>query len=287
MSNIVGDPENEAGTVGETPGGADPWVLLRRFTAARVGLGRAGDSVPTGRLLEFEIAHAQARDAVHTAVDFTAIRTGLTGWDTLEVRSAAPDRATYLRHPDLGRRLDPHCDSLPPTPDNPGGPDRLAGGRFDVVFVIADGLSARAVHDHAAPMLLAVLPRLPDWRIAPVVLATQARVALGDEIGQRLRADLVVMLIGERPGLSAADSLGIYLTAHPKTGRRDHERNCISNIHPPGGLDYHRAADTLTHLMTQARHLGITGTTLKDDLPTLPQTSLPQTSLPQTSLPRT
>jgi ethanolamine ammonia-lyase small subunit len=142
-----------------------------------------------------------------------------------------------------------------------------------VVFVIADGLSARAVHDHAAPMLLAVLPRLPDWRIAPVVLATQARVALGDEIGQRLRADLVVMLIGERPGLSAADSLGIYLTAHPKTGRRDHERNCISNIHPPGGLDYHRAADTLTHLMTQARHLGITGTTLKDDLPTLPEGS--------------
>jgi ethanolamine ammonia-lyase small subunit len=273
MSNIVGDPqghtERDTGTVGETAGGADPWVLLRRFTAARVGLGRAGDSVPTGRLLEFEIAHAQARDAVHTAVDFTAIRAGLTGLDTLEVRSAAPDRATYLRHPDLGRRLDPHCDTLPaPTPDTPD-----AGGRFDVVFVIADGLSARAVHDHAAPMLLAVLPRLPDWRIAPVVLATQARVALGDEIGQRLRADLVVMLIGERPGLSAADSLGIYLTAHPKTGRRDHERNCISNIHPPGGLDYHRAADTLTHLMTQARHLGITGTTLKDDLPTLPEGS--------------
>jgi ethanolamine ammonia-lyase small subunit len=284
MSNIVGDPqghtENETGTVGETPGGVDPWVLLRRFTAARVGLGRAGDSVPTGRLLEFEIAHAQARDAVHTAVDFTTIRAGLTGLDTLEVRSAAPDRATYLRHPDLGRRLDPHCDTLPtPTPHNPGEP---VGGRFDVVFVIADGLSARAVHEHAAPMLLAVLPRLPDWRIAPVVLATQARVALGDEIGQRLRADLVVMLIGERPGLSAADSLGIYLTAHPKTGRRDHERNCISNIHPPSGLHYHRAADTLTHLMTQARHHGITGTTLKDDLPTLTQTSLTQTSLPRT-----
>jgi ethanolamine ammonia-lyase small subunit len=277
MSNIVGDPqghpERDTGAVGDTAGGADPWVLLRRFTAARVGLGRAGDSVPTGRLLEFEIAHAQARDAVHTPVDFTTIRSRLTGLDTLEVRSAAPDRATYLRHPDLGRRLDPHCDTLPtPTPDTPD-----VGGRFDVVFVIADGLSARAVHDHAAPMLLAVLPRLPDWRIAPVVLATQARVALGDEIGQRLRADLVVMLIGERPGLSAADSLGIYLTAHPKTGRRDHERNCISNIHPPGGLDYHRAADTLTHLMTQARHLGITGTTLKDDLPTLPQTSLPRT----------
>jgi ethanolamine ammonia-lyase small subunit len=248
-------------------------VLLRRFTAARVGLGRAGDSVPTGRLLEFEIAHAQARDAVHTAVDFTAIRSRLTGLDTVEVRSAAPDRATYLRQPDLGRRLDPHCNTLPPTPHNPHEPDNPAGGRFDVVFVIGDGLSARAVHDHAAAMLLAVLPRLPDWNIAPVVLATQARVALGDEIGQRLRADLTVMLIGERPGLSAADSLGIYLTAHPTIGRRDHERNCISNIHPPTGLDYHRAADTLTHLMTQARHHGITGTTLKDDLPTLPEGS--------------
>ncbi|HEV7792015.1 MAG TPA: ethanolamine ammonia-lyase light chain EutC, partial [Pseudonocardia sp.] len=128
---------------------------------------------------------------------------------------------------------------------------------------------------------LAVLPRLPDWNIAPVVLATQARVALGAEIGQRLGADLVVMLIGERPGLSAPDSLGIYLTAHPTIGRRDHERNCISSIHPPTGLDYHRAADTLTHLMTRAGRLGITGTTLKDDLPTLPQTSLPQTSLPK------
>jgi ethanolamine ammonia-lyase small subunit len=264
---MLGDPENPTG------GGVDPWVLLRRFTAARVGLGRAGDSVPTGRLLEFEIAHAQARDAVHTAVDFTAIRSRLTGLDTVEVRSAAPDRATYLRQPDLGRRLDPHCNTLPPTPHNPHEPDNPAGGRFDVVFVIGDGLSARAVHDHAAAMLLAVLPRLPDWNIAPVVLATQARVALGDEIGQRLRADLTVMLIGERPGLSAADSLGIYLTAHPTIGRRDHERNCISNIHPPTGLDYHRAADTLTHLMTQARHHGITGTTLKDDLPTLPEGS--------------
>jgi ethanolamine ammonia-lyase small subunit len=259
-SNIVGDPQNETG------GGVDPWVVLRRFTAARVGLGRAGDSVPTGRLLEFEIAHAQARDAVHTAVDFAAVRAGLAGLDTLEVRSAAPDRATYLRQPDLGRRLDPHCDTLPHNPDT------AAGGRFDVVFVIGDGLSARAVHEHAAAMLLAVLPRLSGWNIAPVVLATQARVALGDEIGQRLGAELVVMLIGERPGLSAADSLEIYLTAHPKIGRRDHERNCISNIHPPGGLDYHRATDTLTHLMTQARRLGITGTTLKDDLPTPPQT---------------
>jgi len=152
----------------------DPWTMLRRYTAARVGLGRAGDGVPTRRLLEFEIAHAQARDAVHTAVDFASIRAQLGGLDTIEVRSAAPDRATYLRQPDLGRRIAPDCDTLP----QPGEHDR-----YDAAFVIADGLSARAVHDHSAAMLRAVVDRLDGWRLAPVVLATQARVALGDEIG--------------------------------------------------------------------------------------------------------
>lgn len=245
--------------VGDVP---DPWTVLRRYTAARVGLGRAGDGVPTGRLLEFEIAHAQARDAVHTPVDFAPIRAQLGGLDTIEVRSAAADRATYLRRPDLGRRLDPESDTLPVS----GELDR-----YDAAFVIADGLSARAVHDHAADLLRAVLARLDGWRIAPVVLATQARVALGDEIGHRLGAALVVVLIGERPGLSAADSLGIYLTAAPKVGRGDHERNCISNVHPPGGLSYALAAEKLSHLMTEARRLGITGVGLKDDLPTLPQ----------------
>jgi ethanolamine ammonia-lyase small subunit len=236
----------------------DPWPALRRFTAARVGLGRAGNGVPTSRLLEFQMAHAQARDAVHTAVDFGSIRAELDGMPVIEVHSAAPDRATYLRQPDQGRILAAGCATLSRA-DAPDG--------YDVAFVIADGLSARAVHDHATATLLATLERLDGWRIAPVVLASQARVALGDEIGERLGAALVVVLIGERPGLSAADSLGIYLTSAPRVGRRDSERNCISNVHPPDGLGYAAAAGKLSHLMGEARRLGLTGVALKDDVP--------------------
>jgi ethanolamine ammonia-lyase small subunit len=236
------------------PAAADPWTALRRHTAARIGLGRAGDSVPTERLLEFEVAHAQARDAVHAPLDVAAVAAQFDGLPVVEVRSAAPDRATYLQRPDLGRRVDRECLDL------------LERGGYDAAFVIADGLSARAVHDHAAATLRAVLDRLDGWTLAPVVLATQARVAIGDEIGERLGAGLVAVLIGERPGLSAADSLGIYLTANPRVGRRDSERNCISNIHPPHGLGYVGAADKLVHLMTEARRLGITGVGLKDDV---------------------
>ncbi|HET6257752.1 MAG TPA: ethanolamine ammonia-lyase subunit EutC [Pseudonocardia sp.] len=235
----------------------DPWTVLRRHTAARIGLGRAGDSVPTARLLEFEVAHAQARDAVHTPVDVAAIEAQLGGLPTIAVRSAAPDRTTYLQRPDLGRRLDPDCTTL------------LVRGEHDVAFVIADGLSARAVHDHAAATLQATLDQLDGWRIAPVILATQGRVALGDEIGERLGAALIVVLLGERPGLSAPDSLGIYLTAGPRVGRRNSERNCISNVHPPGGLGYRAAAAKLVHLMAAARRLGSTDVGLKDDTPAL------------------
>jgi len=248
--------------VAPTEGGApapDPWSMLRRHTAARIGLGRAGDSVPTPRLLEFELAHARARDAVHAPIDFDAVRAELGELDTIAVHSAAPDRAIYLQRPDLGRRLDPDSPRL------------LERDEYDLAFVIADGLSARAVHDHSAPTLQAVLERLDGWRIAPVVLATQSRVALGDEIGERLGARLVAVLIGERPGLSAADSLGIYLTAHPRVGRRDSERNCISNIHPPDGLGYRSAAQKLVLLMSEARRLGITGVALKEDVPALPE----------------
>lgn len=233
----------------------DPWSVLRQHTRARVGLGRTGDSLPTSRLLEFELAHAQARDAVHQAFAVEGIRVRLGDVPTVAVASAAPDRATYLQRPDLGRVL--------------ADPDGLTRGSYDVAFVVADGLSARAVHDHAAPMLHETLSTLDGWEIAPVVLATQARVAIGDQIGQLLGARLVVVLIGERPGLSAADSLGIYLTFDPKPGRRDAERNCISNIHPPDGLGYRPAARTLAHLMTQARALGVTGIGLKDDVPAL------------------
>jgi ethanolamine ammonia-lyase small subunit len=236
----------------------DPWPILRRHTAARIGLGRAGDSVPTARLLEFEAAHARARDAVHAALDVGDIVAQLGTVPTITVpvvtvRSAAPDRAVYLQRPDLGRRLRPECAAS------------LQPGDHDVVFVIADGLSATGVHDHAVNTLLAAMERLPGWRVAPVVIVTQARVAIGDEIGQRLGAAFAVVLIGERPGLSAADSVGIYLTAHPRIGRRDSERNCISNIHPPDGLGYADAADKLAYLLGQARMMGATGIGLKDD----------------------
>jgi ethanolamine ammonia-lyase small subunit len=231
--------------------------MLRRHTAARIGLGRAGDSLPTARLLEFESAHARARDAVHAAVDFAAITARLGDLPTIPVRSAAPDRAIYLQRPDLGRRVRPEYTGV------------LEPGAYDVAFVIADGLSARAVQDHAAATLLAAIQRLPEWRVAPVVLATQARVAIGDEIGERLGAAFVVVLLGERPGLSAADSLGIYLTAQPRVGRKDSERNCISNIHPPDGLGYAAAADKLQYLLGQAKQLGMTGIGLKDDVPAI------------------
>lgn len=237
----------------------DLWAALRRHTSARIGLGRAGDSVPTARLLEFEAAHASARDAVHTPFDVPAVQAQLDGLPTITVRSAARDRSMYLQRPDLGRRLDPECAAL------------LVRGEYDVAFVVTDGLSARAVHDHAVAVLRATAEQLRGWSVAPIVLATQGRVALGDEIAERLGAALVVVLLGERPGLSAADSLGIYLTADPRVGRRDSERNCISNVRPPEGLGHAAAAGKLVHLMHEARRLGITGVGLKDDTAALPE----------------
>ena len=233
----------------------DPWTRLRATTSARIGLGRAGDAMRTADVLAFQLAHARARDAVHTRLDVEAIA-GALPTRPIIVRSEAPDRGTYLRRPDLGRRLDQACYA------------DLSAGAFDAVFVIADGLSASAVQTHAVPFLAECLPRLGAFRIAPLVVATQARVALGDEIGQRLGASLCVMVIGERPGLSVADSLGVYVTYAPKPGRRDSERNCISNIHS-GGLAYRRAAETLAWLVIEALARKLTGVRLKDEAPTL------------------
>jgi ethanolamine ammonia-lyase small subunit len=231
----------------------DPWARLRAATRARIGLGQAGDALPLREVLGFQMAHALARDAVHTPLDAAGLEAALRPHPVLHARSAAPDRSTYLRRPDLGRRL--HPESL----------STLPNGLFDIAFVLADGLSANAVERHAAPVFRACLTRLPGWRIAPAVIATQARVALGDEIGERLGARLVAMLIGERPGLSVPDSLGIYLTHAPRVGRRDSERNCISNIHAAGGLDPDRAAAKLVWLMREALTRKLTGTSLKDD----------------------
>ena len=230
---------------------SDPWITLRATTRARIGLGRAGDALPTADVLTFQLAHARARDAVHNPLDTQALARAVAPLASVTVRSKAPDRATYLRRPDLGRQLDPRCQ----------GDVSQAG---EVVFILADGLSPVAVQRHAAPLLLACLERLPGWNVAPIVIAVQARVALGDEIGALLRADLCAVLIGERPGLSVADSLGVYLTHSPRVGRRDAERNCVSNIHGDG-LSYAMAADMLAWLMTEARRRKLTGVDLKDD----------------------
>jgi len=232
---------------------ADPLERLRGLTSARVALGRAGTGLPTTPMLAFQRDHALARDAVQAPVDLDRIAADLAPAETRTVRSQAVDRAGYLRRPDLGRRLDEASAA------------GLPAGDWDLAIVIADGLSAPAAHAHAAPVARRLMARLPEWRFAPVVLARMARVALGDEIGQRLGARMVLMLIGERPGLSAPDSLGAYLTWAPVVGRLDSERNCVSNIRPPHGLSHDAAADTLAWLLRAARSRALTGVALKDD----------------------
>jgi ethanolamine ammonia-lyase small subunit len=241
----------------------DPWHGLRQWTPARIALGRAGDSLPTRTLLELGLAQARARDAVHEPAHTADLleRLGALGWDALAVHSAAADRRQYLLRPDLGRRLD--------EPSRARLQARAGTDAPDVGFVIADGLSSQATRRHALPLLenlLALAPAgaPPRWRPGPLVVAELARVALGDEIGERLRARQVVILIGERPGLSAPDSMGIYLTHAPRVGRTDAERNCISNVRPEG-LGYAAAARRLAFLMDGARRLGASGLVLKDD----------------------
>ena len=239
--------------------GADPWVHLRRYTRARIALGRRGASLPTAALLDFGLAHAQARDAVHTALDLDALSAAARAAglpDPLRVHSAAADRAIYLRRPDLGRQLDRSSRALL---------DGLQAEASEVVFVIADGLSARAAQAHAVPLIADTLRRLPPgWRVGPLVVASQARVALGDAIGDLLHAAQVVMCIGERPGLTAPDSLGLYLTHGPRPGLTDAQRNCLSNVRPEG-LPIPQAAHKLAWLLAGARRLGRSGVDLKDD----------------------
>lgn len=232
----------------------DAWSLLRSATSARIGLGRSGDAMPLDAVLDFQHAHARARDAVHAKVDFDAISAAL-GTPTLRIASAAQDRATYLRRPDLGRIL--HADSEAAL--------KQAEHPADIVLVVADGLSAAAVQAHAVPLLKALVPRLTDFAIGPVILAKRGRVALGDHIGEILKPNLIAMLIGERPGLSVAESLGVYLTYAPRLGRQDSERNCISNIHGKGGLGYEDAAEKIAWLTGEALRRSLTGIHLKED----------------------
>ncbi|MGE8359352.1 ethanolamine ammonia-lyase subunit EutC [Pseudomonas sp.] len=235
----------------------NPWDDLRVHTSARIALGRVGSSLPTAEVLKFGLAHAQARDAVHRPLDFDELQQQLSddGFRTLRVHSQASDRQAYLLRPDHGRLLHPDCqarlESEPPAPE--------------LALVIADGLSSIAVQRHALPLLQAFRERFDtDWAETPVVLAEQGRVAIGDGIGLALRARLVIVLIGERPGLTSPDSLGLYITYAPQVETMDSQRNCISNVRPQG-LPYALAAHKLDYLARQALRLQLSGVALKDD----------------------
>ena len=229
-------------------------VDLKSFTPARVALGQTGHSLPTRELLRFQLDHARARDAVHQPLDAASL-----GVPHLLLCSAATDRASYLRHPNLGRTLSEESRAL------------IAPGDYDAAIVIADGLSAPAVHHHAVALMEELLPRLAEeeWRLAPLTVVLEGRVAIGDEIGLRFGARQVVVLIGERPGLSSPDSLGVYLTWDPRPGRSDAERNCISNVRAEG-VSSAVAAHKLHFLMREARARKLSGVGLKEDAGQLP-----------------
>jgi ethanolamine ammonia-lyase small subunit len=238
---------------------------LRALTPARVGLGRTGVSQQTRDVLSFQLSHAQARDAVHARFEASALAARIAETlaatpdiSVIRLHSAAPDRATYLQRPDLGRKLDESSRATL---------SEFAAQSCDLVLIVADGLSALACERHVPPLLSELLPRLAGWRMGPVCVVEQGRVALGDEIGNALGAELSVVLIGERPGLSSPDSLGAYITWQPHPGRTDADRSCVSNIRAEG-LGYKDAAEQLANCLAAARLRRLTGAALRD--PKLP-----------------
>ncbi|UUE97869.1 ethanolamine ammonia-lyase subunit EutC [Xanthomonas hortorum pv. pelargonii] len=260
----------------------DAWAQLRRLTPARIALGRVGTSLPTAAHLDFQLAHAQARDAVHLAFDPAPLQAELEqrGRISMLLHSAAADRHVYLQRPDLGRRL--AADAATQL----RGPTAVHGGGHDVAVVVADGLSALAVHRNA-PQMLEHIDRLAaheGWSLAPVVLIAQGRVAIGDEVGELLKARAVIVLIGERPGLSSPDSLGLYLTYTPRLGLTDAARSCISNIRAEG-LSYAEATHKLAYLLREAFRRKLSGVQLKDEAeqPALPSAGPPDAA-PRTFL---
>lgn len=246
----------------------DPWAHLRQHTSARIALGRTGVSLPTRELLDFALAHAQARDAIHLPLDTDRLSADLQqqGWPApLLLHSEARDRHEYLLRPDLGRRLD--ATSVQQLGE-------VAAGSPDLVLVLGDGLSALGIQQHGAALLGAIRRALdPALRLGPLVVVRQARVAVADEVGERLGAAAVAMVVGERPGLSSPDSVGIYLTHAPRVGCSDAQRNCISNVRP-AGQDLDTAARRLAWLLGESRRLGLSGVGLKD------HSGLPLTGLP-------
>lgn len=257
------EPLEQAGSLAKTSRDTavieNPWQSLRQYTPARIALGRSGHSLPTREMLDFQLAHAQARDAVYTTFDPATLARQLEekGYQTLQVHSQASDRTAFLKRPDLGRRLTlesvQHLKEYAAHQTTPPG----------FVFVLGDGLSAEAIHRHAVPVLdlTAQALKTAGWTVGPVVIASQSRVALGDEIGFLLGAEQVAILIGERPGLSTADSLGIYLTYKPYVGRLESERNCISNVRPEG-MVYEAASSALVDLINRAHLFKYSGVRL-------------------------
>lgn len=243
----------------DTPSQVDAlWTDLRRLTAARIGLQRAGASLATGPLLDFRLAHARARDAVHEPLDDQRLAADLAslGLPVIDIASAVDDRTSYLMRPDLGRQLASGAEAVL----------QAHAAQYDIVFVITDGLSARAVQSHAAPVLAHLLPALQkrNWTIAPLVVVRNGRVAVGDAVANVLNADCVAILIGERPGLSAPDSMGAYLTWQPNSQSTDADRNCISNIRPDG-IGYAGASRKILHLLQAIRAQRLSGVKIKDD----------------------
>tara|TARA_R110000824_G_scaffold222077_3_gene409410 strand:+ start:99127 stop:99975 length:849 start_codon:yes stop_codon:yes gene_type:complete len=247
----------------------NPWERLNAFTDARIGLGRAGVSLPTSKLLAFQLAHAQAQDAVHCPLDVEALSTELTQALNLSeapqrLHSHAQDRALYLQRPDYGRRLnDESREHLREYLQQAAASQQ----RYDLAIVVVDGLSALAIQQNSAPFLSTLYQMLSsdtaDWQLAPLTIVEQGRVAIGDEIGGLLNADAVLVMIGERPGLSSPDSLGLYMTWAPEPGLKDDRRNCISNVRP-AGLQIDEAARRFFLLLNEARQLKLSGVKLKD-----------------------
>jgi ethanolamine ammonia-lyase small subunit len=267
-----------------SPVTANPWQALRGLTDARIALGRAGVSLPTQAHLAFQLAHAQARDAVHLALDVPALQEalGALGHGALTLHSAATDRDTYLQRPDLGRRLSAaSCQALLARSEVLTSTSAQPARPFDIAFVVADGLSALAIGAHAVPLLSRILPMLQaeGWCIAPLALVEQGRVAVADEVGELLGARLVVILIGERPGLSSPDSMGLYMTWMPQVGLTDASRNCISNVRP-AGLPCDQAVHKLHWLLNESRRRQCAGVMLKDETITHTEAPALQADLP-------
>jgi ethanolamine ammonia-lyase small subunit len=248
----------------------NPWVALRQFTDARIALGRAGVSLPTSAHLDFQLAHAKARDAVHLALDVAHLASTLNasppthGAPCLTLHSAAADRTTYLQRPDLGRQLDAASRQALAALKN--AEKTQSDHPYDLAFVVVDGLSAVAIEQSAAPFLRVLQRHIAEenWAIAPICIVEQGRVAVGDEVAERLGAKMVVVLIGERPGLSSPDSMGLYLSWMPRVGLTDASRNCISNVRA-AGLHYEEAAHKLHGLLSQAHKRQLSGIDLKDE----------------------